>query len=176
MFINRSLRRQLFAGFAAVTAVLLVALAVGWLSIGAVDRRSPAPSAKPAELAAQAGDVRDMATSQGKVVISADQIADHRNDVAIFRRTLATLGRYSTTPDARADVRRTQALFVRWAAIDDRIIDDSRLGVTRPGRADHEDAGGSRDGPLTKAVTQLSTAISRADTTAADRAPPTRAI
>jgi methyl-accepting chemotaxis protein len=168
MFINRSLRRQLFAGFAAVTTVLLVGLAVGWLSIGAVDRQLADAEHKQAALAAAGGDARDMATTQVMVVISANQIADHRADVATFRRTLATLGRYSTTPDTRADVRRTRALFVRWAAIDDRIVNDSRLGVA--GRAEQlmTAQGDPAMDRLTKAVTELSTAISRADTTAAD--------
>jgi methyl-accepting chemotaxis protein len=168
VFITRSLRRQLFAGFAAVAAVLLLALAVGWLSIGAVDHRLAEAEHRQAALAAAGGDARDMATTQVMAVISANHIADHRDDVATFRRTLATLGRYSHTPDTRADLRRTQALFQRWAAIDDRIVDDSRVGDA--GRA--EQTMTAQADPvmdrLTAAVTGLSTAISRADTTAAD--------
>ncbi len=167
-FLNRSLRRQLFAGFAAVTAVLLIALAVGWLSIGAVDRTLTAAEGKQALLQEAGGDARDMATSQVMTVISATNIADHRADVATFSRTLATLGRYATTPQARADLQRTQALFHRWTAVDDEIINDSRRGVAGGGALAMTRSADPLLDRLTSAVTGLSTAIARADTTAAD--------
>ena len=69
-FLISSVRRQLLAAFMGVSAIFLVAIALGWTGIGAVDAKVQSAAKEQQVLEQASGSARDLAASELATVIN----------------------------------------------------------------------------------------------------------
>ena len=167
-FLISSVRRQLIAAFVAVSLLFLVALVLGWTSIGSVNGKVQS-SAKMLPVLEQAtGQARDMVASEAVTLLDPSTINDHLGDVQTFHHTMQVLDGYATTPASRRAAAALSASFATWQNLDNGVM---------AAASDHNVADGTQlvKGPadsaadgLTAAVQNLSESISNADANAAN--------
>ena len=121
-FVISSVRRQLLAAFAAVSLLFVVAIVLGWTSIGSVNSKVQAGAKQLPMLEQATGHARDMVASEADVVLDPRVAQDHLGDVQTFRQTAATLAGYATTPKGRAAVKTLNAALAKWVALDDQVV------------------------------------------------------
>ncbi|MGH2884276.1 MAG: hypothetical protein ACRDPA_16555, partial [Solirubrobacteraceae bacterium] len=129
-FLISSVRRQMILAFAAVSLVLLIALVLGWTSIGSVDSKVRSGAKQLPVLEQATGQARDMVASEADSVLDARDIQDHLGDVQTFRRTVQTLNGYATTPKAKAAVNTLNDALAKWVALDNQVVSLSRAHHT----------------------------------------------
>jgi len=169
-FLISSVRRQLLAAFMGVSAIFLVAIALGWMGIGAVDANVKSAATEQQILEQASGSARDLAASQLATVIDPKKQHDHEADVAAFQKTIATLKGYATSQSAQDAVGSLNSAFTQWQSVDKQVLSTLRGG-------DLPDAMQIAAGPadqavdqLTKAVAGVSTAVSSDNTAEASSA------
>jgi methyl-accepting chemotaxis protein len=125
-WINGSLKVKLATAFAAVSAVFLVAVAVGFGGLSSVGT-SVERGFNKALLANQASAYAfNMRVSQvqdalaGKFILNPDGSVMHRGDMAAFAASVKRLHGLATTDYDRRSLSRVDALFAAWKQGDDR--------------------------------------------------------
>ena len=166
-FLISSVRRQLIGAFVAVCLVFLVALVLGWTSIGSVNSKVQAGAKELPTLEQATGHARDMVASEAESVLDTSNIANHQDDIQTFRQTMRSLDAGATTPKGRAAVRNLNAAFDKFLGLDNQVIALSRAHkVTAASKLTNGAANDAAD-DLTTAVQNVSAAISEANTQAA---------
>jgi methyl-accepting chemotaxis protein len=167
-FLTSSVRRQLIGAFVAVSLVFVIALVVGWSSIGSVDAavQSGAKQLPPLEQAT--GHARDMVASEEATIFDPTNASNHEGDVQTFEQTVQTLQRYADTPAARGAMTAVNAALAKWQGLDNQVMADVKAHKTAAaGKLALGDANTAAD-DLTTAVENLSKAISDGNTSAAN--------
>ena len=151
-FLISSVRRQLLAAFMGVSAIFLVAIALGWTGIGAVDAKVHSSAKEQQVLEQASGSARDLAASELATVINPKKQQDHEADVAAFQKTIATLKGYATSQSALDAVGSLNSAFTQWQSVDQQVLSTLHGG-------DLADAMRIAAGPADQAVDQLTTAV-----------------
>ncbi len=126
---DTSLARKLAGVFALVAVSLLVALVVGWSSIGSVSQTVKRGYAAALTAEAASGAAYNMHVSQIQDVLDGGAVAAmHSSDVATYTATIAALRPQLTTAHEKAGLRAAEAGFARWLALDEQIADLTRAG------------------------------------------------
>jgi methyl-accepting chemotaxis protein len=167
-FLMSSVRRQLLGAFAAVSLLFLIALVLGWTSIGSVDSKVQSGGKQLPVLEQATGQARDMVASEADSVLDASDIQDHLGDVQTFRQTVQKLNGYATTPNAQAAVRSLNESLATWVRLDNQVVSLARGHHTA--EATHVVEGPANDAAdnLATAVENVSAQISGANTSAAN--------
>ena len=167
-FLMSSVRRQLLGAFAAVSLLFLVALVLGWTSIGSVDSKVQSGGKQLPVLEQATGQARDMVASEADSVLDASDIQDHLGDVQTFRQTVQKLNGYATTPEAQVAVKSLNGSLATWVKLDNQVVSLARghhtANATRLVEGPANDAADN----LTTAVENVSAQISDANTSAAN--------
>jgi methyl-accepting chemotaxis protein len=165
--INSSIRRLLFAAFAAVAALFLIALAIGYQGVGSVNSQLTGAGTEQTVLQAATGHARDMLVSEAMTLLTPSNAADHKGDVQTFEQTVTELGRIAATPAARAAVAKLKTEADKWIAADDRVIADAVAGRIAAGKALQESQTDPMGDDLTAAVQNVSKQIAHDQSAAA---------
>ena len=160
-FLISSVRRQLLAAFMGVSAIFLVAVALGWTGIGAVDAKVQSAAKEQQMLEQASGSARDLAASELATVIDPKKQQDHEADVAAFQKTIATLKGYATSQSAQDAVGSLNSAFTQWQSVDQQVLSTLHGG-------DLADAMQIAAGPADQAVDQLTTAVAGVSTAVSD--------
>ena len=131
-----SLRTKLLAILGTVSVMFLVAIAVGWASIGSVSatvatgysRAIVAQKASAAAFNIRISAAQNVAL--GGRIKNPDGSDMHTGDIAVYTAAFAELKSAATTVTDRSEVAKVSAAYAAWAAIDDRL---SALAV-KPGQ------------------------------------------
>jgi len=159
-FLISSVRRQLIGAFVAVCLVFLIALILGWSSIGSVDGKVQSGATELPALEAASGQARDMVASEVSSVLNPGNIENHLGDVQTFKHTAQSLEAYATTPAAKAAVSNVTAKLDAWEAIDNQVLALAKAHkLTAGGKLANGAANDAAD-ELTTAVENASKAIS----------------
>lgn len=128
--LNRlSIRSKLYAGFAIVSAALLVAVAVGWMSMLSVSGtvRNGYEQAVIAEATSKWAYNMRVSQSQsaaiGHHIKNADGSDMHATDKAAYDKEFAQLKARATSAQDRAAIARITAARAKWGALDQKVID-----------------------------------------------------
>ena len=127
--LNRlSVRTKLYAGFAIVSAALLVAVAVGWMSMLSVSD-TVQKGYNRAVVAQETSKVAyNMRVSQaqsaalGHAIKNPDGSDMHAGDVAAFQQQVNQLAALATAPEDHAAVAQISAQFKKWSALDQKVM------------------------------------------------------
>ena len=160
-FLISSVRRQLLAAFMGVSAIFLVAIALGWTGIGAVDAKVQSAAKEQQVLEQASGSARDLAASELATVINPKKQQDHEADVAAFQKTIAALKGYATSQSAQDAVGSLNSAFTRWQSVDQQVLSTLHGG-------DLADAMQIAAGPADQAVDQLTAAVAGVSTAVSD--------
>ncbi|HEX4672697.1 MAG TPA: HAMP domain-containing protein, partial [Solirubrobacteraceae bacterium] len=166
-FLISSVRRQLLAAFMGVSAIFLVAVALGWTGIGAVDAKVQSSAKEDQVLEQASGAARDIAASQLATVIEPKNQADHARDVATFEKTIGTLKGYATSQSSQDAVDSLNSAFSKWQSVDKQVVaalDGGDLAGAMRLAAGPADRATDQ---LTDAVANVSSAIAQANAAAA---------
>jgi methyl-accepting chemotaxis protein len=167
-FLISSVRRQLIGAFVAVCLVFVVALLIGWSSIGSVNGKVQSGAKELPTLEQATGHARDMVASELGAVLDPSNISNHEGDVQTFQQTVSSLQTYATTPAAKAAISAVNARLGAWQALDNQVL---ALAKAHKAAAAGKIANGSANtaaDDLTTAVQNASKAISDANTSAAN--------
>jgi methyl-accepting chemotaxis protein len=156
-FLISSIRRQLLAAFMGVSAIFLIAIALGWSGIGKVDAKVQSAAKEQQILERASGSARDLAASELATVINPKKQPDHEADVAAFQNTIATLKGYATSQSAQAAVGTLNAAFTQWQSVDKQVLSTLQGG-------DLNDAMQIAAGPADQAADQLTNAVAGVST------------
>lgn len=121
-FSDLSIAKKLYGCFLFVAVVLLVAVVVGWTSIGSVAQTvkrgyGAAAAANQASAAAY-----NMHVSQVQNVADGGKVtAMHKSDVAAFQVAMATLHGQLSTSREKADAHAADIAFARWSRLDKQV-------------------------------------------------------
>ena len=160
-FLISSVRRQLLAAFMGVSAIFLVAVALGWTGIGAVDAKVQSAAKEQQVLEQASGSARDLAASELATVINPKKQQDHEADVAAFQKTIAALKGYATSQAAQDAVGSLNSAFTRWQSVDQQVLSTlQEATLPTPCRL--------AAGPADQAVDQLTTAVAGVSTAVSD--------
>ena len=166
-FLISSVRRQLIGAFVAVCLVFLVALLVGWSSIGSVNGKVQSGAKQLPSLEAASGQARDMVASEISSVLNPGNIENHLGDVQTFRQTAQSLENYASTPAAKKAIADVNDALAKWQGIDKQVLTLAKAHkVTAGGKLANGAANDAAD-ELTTAVENASKAISSANTNSA---------
>jgi methyl-accepting chemotaxis protein len=166
-FLISSVRRQLIGAFVAVSLVFLVAVIVGWSSIGSINGKVQSGAKQLPTLEQATGHTRDMVASELGSILNPSNIQNHLGDVQTFRQTVQALRSYATTPAARAAISNVDDAFSKWQGLDNQVLADAKVHkVATAGKLANGDANTAAD-ELTTAVENASKAVSDAYSQAA---------
>ena len=156
-----SVGRRLFAAFALVSLVFLLALGIGWLKIGSVAAGQGTFSHTASEANAAAAAAYNMRISQAQNVNIMGRVPNpdgsdmHTGDVAEFDAALKALEGGAHDSASRDAVAAIRADYAHWTALDTRlaslIASDDHTAATTLANADVNDAGDA----LAQALTAL---------------------
>jgi methyl-accepting chemotaxis protein len=163
-----SVRRQLIAGFVAVSLVFVIALVLGWSSIGSVNAKVQSGAKELPVLEQASGHARDMAASEVSSVLDPGNIPNHLGDVRTFRQTVASLERYATTPASQAALASVNAAFATWQGVDNQVLALARAHEVAQASELAGGAANDASDNLTSTVENVSAAISNANTSEAN--------
>ncbi|HEX6458940.1 MAG TPA: methyl-accepting chemotaxis protein [Thermoleophilaceae bacterium] len=126
---NLKVRTKILVSFAAVTLLFVIALLIGWTSIGTVSTKFKTGYNKAVVAETASANAFNMRVSQAQNVADGNKlIAMHRGDKAAFEQTLAHLRREASSGAQRAAVARITADYQRWTAMDARVLALSAAG------------------------------------------------
>ncbi len=166
-FLISSVRRQLIGGFVAVCLVFIVALLVGWSSIGSVNGKVQSAAKELPTLEQATGHARDMVASEVSTVLQPGSAANHEGDVQTFQQTVQSLSTYATSPAAKSAISKLNDAFSTWQGLDNQVVALSKAHKpAAAGKLANGDANTAADA-LTTAVQNASKAISDENTSAA---------
>jgi methyl-accepting chemotaxis protein len=151
-FLISSVRRQLIGAFVAVCLVFIVALLVGWSSIGSVDGKVQSGAKQLPPLEQATGHARDMVASELGTVLDPSNAANHEGDIQTFEQTVKTLQGFADTPAARNAIGALNDALATWQGLDNQVIADAKA---------HKDAAAQKiaNGPANSAADALTTAV-----------------
>jgi hypothetical protein len=119
--LNRlSVRSKLYAGFAVVSAALLIAVAVGWISMLSVGSALRPGFEKAVDAEATSKWAYNMRISQiqsaalGRAIKNPDGSDMHTSDVAAYNKEFASLAAVATSREDRVAIARISAAHKRW--------------------------------------------------------------
>ena len=128
--LNRlSIRSKLYAGFAVVSAALLVAVAVGWMSMLSVSGtvRNGYEQAVIAEATSKWAYNMRVSQSQsaaiGRGIKNADGSDMATSDKAAYDKEFAQLKARATSAEDHAAIARITAARAKWGALDQKVMD-----------------------------------------------------
>jgi methyl-accepting chemotaxis protein len=140
--LNRlSVRTKLYAGFAVVSAALLVAVAVGWMSMLSVSDTvqngytRALVAQKTSSLAYNMRVSQAQSAALGHAIKNADGSDMHAGDVAAFRQQVNRLAALATAPEDHAAVAQISAQFKKWSALDQKVTSLWKSGEQHAGLA-----------------------------------------
>jgi methyl-accepting chemotaxis protein len=166
-FLTSSVRRLLIGAFLAVCVVFVIALVVGWSSIGSVNGKVQSGAKALPALEAAAGHARDMVASEVETVLDPTNAPNHRDDVQTFQRTTKSLDAFAKTPAADAAMSKVNTAFNTWQGLDNQLLADVKAHkIAAAAKLSVGDANTAAD-ELTTAVENASQAISDANTNSA---------
>jgi hypothetical protein len=134
-FLNRlSIRSKLYAGFAVVSAALLVAVAVGWISMLSVSSALRPGFEKAVDAEATSKWAYNMRVSQsqsaaiGRAITNADGSDMHASDVAAYAKEFNHLTAMARSQDDHAAITRIKAAHTKWSALDQKVTSLTNAG------------------------------------------------
>jgi methyl-accepting chemotaxis protein len=147
-----------------VSAIFLIAIALGWTGIGAVDAKVRSSAKEDQVLEQASGAARDVSASQLATVIDSKNEPDHVADVVAFQKIIGALKNYATSPSAQQAVDQLSSSFTKWQAVDKQVM--SALHTGNLNEAMQLAAGPANQAvdQLTGAVATVSSAISKDNT------------
>ena len=126
-----SVGRKLAISFFVVVAALLVAVIVGWSSIGSVSSTVKSGYAADVTANKESAAAYNMHVSQIQNVLSGGkQTAMHDSDIATYKALDRQLEAQMTTPAEKAAAKSADASFARWQALDNKITSLRKAGRT----------------------------------------------
>ena len=162
-----SVRRQLLGAFAAVSLFFLVAVVLGWTSIGSVNSKVQSSAKTLPVLEQAAGRDREMVASEVVSIIDLANIQNHLGDVQTFQQTIGSLGAYATTPAAKSAEATLSTEFAKWQALDNQVLALAKAHRVAAATKLADGAANTEADTLTTAVQNVSKAIFDANTNAA---------
>ncbi|MBV9805015.1 MAG: methyl-accepting chemotaxis protein, partial [Solirubrobacterales bacterium] len=166
-FLISSVRRQLIGGFVAVCLVFIVALLVGWSSIGSVNGKVQSGAKELPTLEQATGHARDMVASELGAILDPTTISNHEGDVQTFEQTVQALSAYATTPAGKAAISKLNDALATWQGLDNQALGLAKARKTAAATKLATGAANTAADGLTTAVQNASQAISDANTSAA---------
>jgi len=166
-FLISSVRRQLIGAFTAVSLVFVIALIIGWTSIGSVNGKVQSGAKELPALEQATGQARDMVASEVSTVLQPSNAANHEDDVQTFQQTVRSLNGYATTPAARSAMGVLNAKFGTWQGLDNQVLALAKAHHFAAAAKLTNGAANDAADDLTTAVQNASKAISDANTSAA---------
>ena len=150
---NLSLAKKLYGSFAVIIAVFLVAVVVGFLSIGSVAGQVRSGYAAGIAAAQASAAAYDMRVSQAaNVADGGKQGVMHRSDLAVFDQALAAIHRLAKSPADRRALNTLDTTYARWTTLD-------RQATATVARGDAKAAVVMIDGVLNNIGDNLSTRL-----------------
>jgi methyl-accepting chemotaxis protein len=166
-FLISSVRRQLIGAFVAVCLVFIVALLVGWSSIGSVNGKVQSGAKQLPTLEQATGHTRDMVASQLGSILDPGKIANHEGDVQTFKQTVQSLQTYASTPAAKSAISTVNDALAKWQGLDNQVLALAKAHKAAAAGKIANGAANTAADELTTAVENASKAISGANTDAA---------
>jgi len=166
-FLISSVRRQLLGAFVAVSLVFVIALVIGWSSIGSVNSKVQSGAKTLPVLEQATGHARDMVASEVVSVLDPGKIQNHLSDVQTFQQTVSSLGAHATTPAAKAAEASLTTEFAKWQGLDNRVLALAKAHQVAAATKLAEGAANTEADALTTAAQNVSKAISDANANAA---------
>ena len=166
-FITSSVRRQLIAGFTAVAALFLIALVVGWSSVGSVNSTVQSSAKQDTLLQEATGHARDMAFSEIRTVLDREAFQDAADDLATFQKTMTQLGGLAKTPRAQAAMNVLTKRFAHWLTLHNRVLALARSHQLEKAAELAQGPANDAADQLSEAVATVSAAISKSNTDSA---------
>ena len=129
-----SVRAKLYAGFAVVSAALLVAVGVGWMSMLSVSSSVQTGYQKAVTAQATSKWAYNMRVSQaqsaaiGHAIKNADGSNMHASDMATYAREFNHLAAMARTQDDHAAIARITAADKKWRALDHKVTSLTNAG------------------------------------------------
>ena len=123
-----SVRAKLYAGFAVVSAALLVAVGVGWMSMLSVSGTVQKGFNQAVHAQATSKWAYNMRVSQaqsaaiGHGIKNADGTDMHSSDIAAYAKEFSHLKTLARGTEARTGITRIEAAHAKWAALDRQVI------------------------------------------------------
>jgi methyl-accepting chemotaxis protein len=164
--IRSSLRAQLFAGFAAVTAVFLVGVVVFVSSLSSVTGTLDRGTARMRLADQLSTDTYNVQGSQlMNVLTNGARAANHANDLRALRANLALLDRALHSSADRADYARIVQAFGHWSAFDARVgvLVDAHRGAAAAALPSGRGAANQSTDALSAAAGRLASRIKAED-------------
>jgi methyl-accepting chemotaxis protein len=128
---NVSLAKKLAGAFGVVVAALLVAVIVGWSSIGSVSGTVKTGYAAAIAANQASANAFNMRVSQAQNVLShGKQAAMHTGDVAQYSASVSQLEHQLTTPAEKAAAQSVDAAFAQWSTLDNQVASLNKAGHT----------------------------------------------
>ncbi|MEA2478744.1 MAG: methyl-accepting chemotaxis protein [Thermoleophilaceae bacterium] len=149
-FKDLSIGRKLYGSFTIVAILFMIAVVVGWSSVGSVaqtvkDGNAAAITAGEASAAAY-----NMHVSQAQNVADGGRVVQmHHGDMAVYEKAVARLRAQITTARERAALATVDASYANWKKLDDEVSATWRKG-------DFKQAGQLLDGAANTASDDLS--------------------
>ena len=158
-FLNRlSVQSKLYAGFAVVSAALLVAVGVGWMSMLSVSGTVQNGYTRAVVAQATSKWAYNMRVSQaqsaaiGHAIKNADGSDMHTSDIAAYQKEFDHLAAMATSPDDHAAIARITPAYKKWGVLDQKVTSLTASG-------DKHAALALANGPANTAGDTLSTVL-----------------
>ncbi len=113
-FLFSSVRRQLIGAFVAVCLVFIIALLIGWSSIGSVNSKVQSGAKELPTLEQATGHARDMVASELGSVLNPANISNHEGDIQTFQQTVQSLQTYATSGQTKAAISALNDKLSAW--------------------------------------------------------------
>jgi methyl-accepting chemotaxis protein len=159
-FTNLSIAKKLYASFAVVAVLFMIAVLIGWSSIGSVSGtvRSGYDVAITANVAS--ANAFNMHVSQAQNVADGGKVvAMHHGDMATFEQALGTLRSKLTTPQERAGLARVEQSYARWKTLDAQVMKTWQHGDFKAAGKLVDGAANTASDDLSKNLDTLSTLV-----------------
>jgi methyl-accepting chemotaxis protein len=149
-FANLSIAKKLYASFAVVAVLFMIAVLIGWSSIGSVSStvRNGYDVAITANVAS--ANAYNMHVSQVQNVADGGKVVQmHRGDMAAFEQSVSSLRSKLTSPEERAQLAQVEQSYARWKVLDVQVMKTWQRG-------DFKGAGKMLDGAANTGADDLS--------------------
>jgi methyl-accepting chemotaxis protein len=160
-FITATLRRQLIAAFAAVSAIFLLALVIGWSSVGSIGDKVHSGASQLDTLASATGNARDLQGSEVRALLDPARATDHLADVATFESTVASLNKFAQSDNSRAALKKLDAAFSQFKTLDAQVIALARARRVAEGTKLADGTTNDAADAMVQAVAGASSAVSK---------------
>jgi methyl-accepting chemotaxis protein len=157
-----SVGKKLAASFTLVVAALLVAVIVGWSSIGSVSGTVKSGYAADVTANKASAAAYNMHVSQIQNVLSGGkQNAMHTTDMATYTKLVGQLKQELTTPAEKAAAQSVDASFAQWQALDAKITSLREAGHTDRARSVVDGAANTASDDLSTKLDSLGSLVEK---------------